>query len=101
MAVSIPKFTGQQYQDLKPEDSKGLGPTPTLFGTGQPNSTVYLYYNRDVDSPIGQCLVNSEGKWLIGIHLRYTDQGNANVIAASASYGREMSGWADDLVIYP
>ncbi|SEL70296.1 hypothetical protein SAMN05216604_12837 [Pseudomonas agarici] len=93
MTVSAPVFT------YPPDRSPGMGPTPTIFGTGTPNSTVTIYETNTWNA-LGSTIVGADGAWAIGVTVPKQNPGAFNAFGAQATFQGETSGWATDLTLY-
>jgi len=93
MAVITPIFA---YPNDRQE---GLGPTPTIFGTGQPGSQVVIYKSNSWDV-LGSGVVDRDGKFAISVKPQQTNPGAFNAYGAKAYLNNEESGWSRDLSFY-
>ncbi|WP_397459535.1 hypothetical protein AB3464_10990 [Pseudomonas asplenii] len=93
MAVLTPVFT------YPPDRSPGMGPNPTLYGTGAPGSLV-IVSQTNTDNELGRGVVGPDGNWAISVHAPKDNPGAFNSYGAYASLNGEASGWAVDLTLY-
>lgn len=77
----------------------GLGPTPAIFGNGEPNSTVVVC-QAGVGNELGRGSTDSNGQWSVTIGISHKITITARTFVNPSDIN-SVSSWSNEITIQP